>query len=80
MIMMRKKAHMLVNHPKIALENSLKYFDLNDLEQDIIKAHMFPVGKTIPKYLDSWIVTLVDDFACFYERSLCSKGKYVCRL
>ena len=47
---------MLVNHPKIALENSIKYFDLNDLEQDIIKAHMFPVGKTVPKYLESWIV------------------------
>ena len=64
-----KKAHMLVNHPKIALENSKKYFDLNDLEQDIIKAHMFPVGKTLPRYLESWIVNIVDDLACFYERS-----------
>ena len=64
-----KKAHMLVNHPKIALENSKKYFDLNDLEQDIIRAHMFPVGKTLPRYLESWIVNVVDDIACFYERS-----------
>ena len=64
-----KRAHMLVNHPKIALENSNKYFDLNDLEQDIIKAHMFPVGKTLPRYLESWIVNVVDDIACFYERS-----------
>ena len=64
-----KKARMLVNHPNIALENSQKYFDLNDLEKDIIKAHMFPVGKTVPKYLESWIVNLVDDVACIYERS-----------
>ena len=64
-----KKAKILVNHPKIALANSLKYFELNDLEQDIIKTHMFPCGKTLPRYLESWIVNIVDDFACFFERS-----------
>lgn len=64
-----KKTKMLVNHPNIALENSLKYFDLNDLEQDIIKTHMFPIGKTPPRYLESWIVNFVDDFACLFERS-----------
>ena len=57
-----------VNQLGLALKNSMKYFDLNDLEQDIIASHMFPVGKTIPKYLESWIVNLVDDFSCFYER------------
>ena len=47
-----KKAKVLVNHPKMALDNSLKYFELTDLEQDIIKAHMFPVGKSVPHYLE----------------------------
>ena len=64
-----KKAKTLVNHPNIALENSKKYFTLTELEEDIIKAHMFPFGKTVPHYLESWIVNIVDDFACFYERS-----------
>lgn len=64
-----KRASILVNHPNMALENSIKYFELNTLEKDIISSHMFPVGKNIPKYLESWIVNLVDDFACFYERS-----------
>ena len=64
-----KKTKMLVNHPNIALENSSKYFDLNDLEQDIIKTHMFPIGKIPPRYLESWIVNFVDDFACLFERS-----------
>ena len=64
-----KKTKMLVNHPNIALENSSKYFDLNDLEQDIIKTHMFPIGKTPPRYLESWVVNIVDDFACLFERS-----------
>ena len=63
-----KKAKILVNHPKIALENSLKYFELNDLEKDIIKTHIFPIGKNVPHYLESWIVNIVDDFSCFYER------------
>lgn len=64
-----KKAKILVNHPETALKNSLKYFELTNLEQDIIKSHMFPVGKRVPHYLEGWIVNLVDDFACFYERS-----------
>ncbi len=64
-----KKAHILVNHPKIALENSKKHFELNTLEQDIIITHMFPFGKRVPKYLESWIVNIVDDFACIYERT-----------
>ena len=63
-----KKAKILVNHPMLALENSKKYFELSDLEQDIIKTHMFPIGKNIPKYLESWIVNIVDDFAFVFER------------
>ena len=64
-----KKARVLVNHPQIALEKSLEHFTLTNLEQDIIKAHMFPIGKAIPHYLEGWIVNIVDDIACFYERS-----------
>lgn len=64
-----KKTRVLVNHPDMALANSLKYFELTDLEQDIIKSHMFPIGKSVPKYLESWLVDLVDDFVCLYERT-----------
>lgn len=58
----------LINHPKYALEKSLQYFKLSDLEQDIIKTHMFPVNATPPKYLESWIVDIVDNVASIYER------------
>ena len=47
-------------HPEQALINSLKYFDLSDKEQDIIRSHMFPVDIKIPKYLESWLVSAVD--------------------
>lgn len=63
------KTKCLVKHANRALDNSLKYFELNDLEQDIIKTHMFPFGINIPKYLESWIVDLVDDVASIFERS-----------
>lgn len=57
----------LRRHPKYAVENSLKYFDLTEKQVDIIKCHMFPVTFTPPKYLESWVVDLVDDAAAIYE-------------
>ena len=56
------------NHPKIAVENAKKYFGLNAMEEDIIERHMFPITFTPPKYLESWIVDIVDDVASVYER------------
>lgn len=58
----------LRQHPKYALENAKKYFELSEKQEDIIKTHMFPVTFTPPKYLESWIVDLVDDVASIYER------------
>ena len=58
----------LQNHPKYALENSKKYYGLTNLQEDIILTHMFPVTFTPPKFLESWIVDLVDDVAGIYEQ------------
>ena len=58
----------LRRHPNHALENSKKYFKLSDKQVDIISTHMFPVTFTPPKYLESWIVDLVDDVVSIYER------------
>lgn len=55
------------NHPKEALENASKYFNLNAIEEDIIESHMFPVDIKIPKYLESWIVSTVDKVIGGYE-------------
>ena len=56
-------------HPAQAVETAKSNFNLTKKEEDMIRAHMFPINLTVPKYLESWIVNLVDDFACFYERS-----------
>lgn len=65
----KEKARTMLNHPEYALENSKKYFELSPLEEDIILSHMFPVGKHVPKYFESWMVDIVDDIASIYEKS-----------
>lgn len=47
-------------HPLDALENAKTFFDLTEKEEDIIKCHMFPLDYRVPKYMESWIVNLVD--------------------
>ena len=55
-------------HPDVAVSNAKKYFSLNDLEEDIIKCHMFPITFTVPKYIESWLVDFIDDYISVYER------------
>ena len=54
-------------HPKEAIENSSKFFHLSEKEKDIIRTHMFPVDIYIPRYAESWIVSLVDKAVSFKE-------------
>lgn len=54
-------------HPKIALKNSETHFELNDIEKNIIRSHMFPVTIFIPKYKESWLVSLVDKAVSIHE-------------
>ncbi len=65
----RPKNH-IKNHPKIALENANKLFNLNKKEQDIILKHMWPLTFSPPKYLESFIVTIVDKYCAFKEWSI----------
>lgn len=47
-------------HPKKAVETAKVNFDLTAMEENMIRAHMFPINIAIPKYMESWIVSLVD--------------------
>lgn len=66
-------------HPKKSLENSKKYFNINEKEKDIIISHMFPIYISIPKYIESWIVSIVDKIVGCYEflESFSIKHTYV---
>ena len=57
-------------HPRIALKNAEALFELNDLERDIILKHMCGSTRDIPKYKESWIVTMMDKQAAVMEIGL----------
>lgn len=68
-------------HPWKALTNSSKYFVLSDMEVNIIESHMFPlVPNKIPKYFESWIVSMVDKAIATYEFSYSYTQKVICRV
>lgn len=62
-------------HPEVALANAKKEFGVNAIEENAIVAHMFPLSKTIPKYKESWVLTLVDKVIAIYEMA-CYKFSY----
>ncbi|WP_394927265.1 HDIG domain-containing metalloprotein [uncultured Robinsoniella sp.] len=51
-----------LTHPKVALRRAEKYFDLNDMEKDIILKHMWPLTIIPPKYFESYIICLTDKY------------------
>ena len=56
------------SHPYTAWQNASKDFTLTEREQNIIRSHMFPLTLTkIPKYRESFIVTLVDKYCSLCE-------------
>lgn len=62
----QKRFHLL-RHPRIALNNALEIFDLNDIEKDIILKHMWPLTVVLPKYPESYIVSTVDKYCATNE-------------
>lgn len=63
-------------HPKYATINAINNFELTDKEINIINSHMFPVYYTLPKYAESWIVSMVDKIVGAYEFSLKYQYKF----
>lgn len=55
------------HHPKIAYNNSLKHFDLNKVEKDIILKHMWPLTIIPPLHKESFLVSFVDKLVASKE-------------
>lgn len=51
-------------HAKEARLNAYSFFPelMNDRIEDAILKHMFPLNKGVPRYVESWIVTLADKY------------------
>ena len=67
-IKLKERIKVLFKHPVYALENSKKNFELTKEEENIIVSHMFPIGLRVPRYTESIIVNMVDNFLSIYER------------
>ena len=56
-----------IKHPDISYINACKDFQINKLEKNAIISHMFPLCHEIPKYKESWVLTIVDKCVAAYE-------------
>ena len=56
-----------IYHPQTALKNAMKICPLSTKEKDIIIKHMWPVTLRLPRYPESYLVTLVDKYCASRE-------------
>ena len=54
-----------------ALENAERDYELNDIERDMIKKHMFPLNPAPPKYIETVILCIADKICAFKETVYC---------
>ena len=54
-------------HPRYAAQNAKKDFNITELEMDIIKSHMWPLGLDFPKHKEAWILLLADKKCALIE-------------
>jgi uncharacterized protein len=54
-------------HPHIALENAQRHFEINEREADIIVKHMYPKTRALPRYKESFVVSLMDKVTAIIE-------------
>ena len=54
-------------HAAYAKENAERDFGLNDIEKNMIEAHMFPLGTKFPKYRESLILCAADKLCAAKE-------------
>ncbi|MBR1593082.1 MAG: HD domain-containing protein [Ruminococcus sp.] len=54
-------------HARLALKNASKLTDINSLERDMIENHMWPMTRPLPKYKETYIITVIDKYCAVLE-------------
>ncbi|SCW69705.1 uncharacterized protein SAMN02910456_02651 [Ruminococcaceae bacterium YRB3002] len=54
-------------HPKKAMNNAVRDFEMNSLERDVISKHMFPLTPIPPRHRESLIVCIADKWCAICE-------------
>ena len=63
-------------HARIALQNACKDFNLNILEEEIIKKHMWPLNVSPPRCREAWIVNFADTYCSLLETIHVHKNRF----
>ncbi len=56
-----------IAHAIVALRNANELTDINEIEADAIVNHMWPISRNMPKYKESYVVSLADKFCTMFE-------------
>lgn len=64
-------------HSDMALENAMKLVSVNSKEQDMIAKHMWPATIAFPKYMETYIITLVDKYCAVLEFCIPKFKKFI---
>lgn len=69
----RKRLHGF-HHPMTALRNAEKEYQLNNVQREIIKKHMWPLSVVPPTCREAWVVTAADKYCSLMETVGVHKG------
>lgn len=62
------------HHPATALRNAEKEYQLNDIQREIIRKHMWPLSVIPPTCREAWVVTAADKYCSLMETVGVHKG------
>ncbi len=54
-------------HSNLAVMNASLLTELTELECDMIKNHMWPLTRPLPKYMESYVITIIDKYCAVLE-------------
>ena len=54
-------------HAKLALRNANELTSINSIEKDMIENHMWPMTRPLPKYKETYIITIIDKYCAVLE-------------
>lgn len=54
-------------HARLAAEHAAELTEISALERDMIEKHMWPMTRPLPRYKESYIITLTDKYCAILE-------------
>lgn len=63
------------HHPKLALRNAARDYELTKRQRDIIQKHMWPLTVVPPTTREAWVVTMADKYCSLLETIGLHKGR-----